>query len=135
MEKTFISDLYREPIILTPEDDSHYFFGYYDLRASQGKRHLCHRVQFMDRLPVAEEVAELGYLEDGKFVPFAKTTAWNFQQGALLQYHPFLKDTVYYNIFRDGKECTVTHNYATGEKTYTDRATACVTRARACGTC
>ena len=72
MDNRFVSELYREATIITPDDDAHYFFGYYDLRASQGKRHLCHRVQFMDRLPVAEDVAELGYLEDGKFVPFAK---------------------------------------------------------------
>ena len=123
---SFISDYYEKPQILTPDDGAHYFFGYYDMRASQGNRHLAHRVSFMDRLPTAEDVCELGYLEDGKFTSFATTTAWNFQQGAMLQDHPFLKDTVYYNIFRDGKECTVTHNYATGEKTYTDRATACV---------
>ena len=61
MGKRFISDIYREAKIITPVDDSHYFFGYYDLRASQGKRHLCHRVKFMDRLPEEGDVAELGY--------------------------------------------------------------------------
>ena len=71
MEQNFISDFYDEPQIITPDDDAHYFFGYYDLRASQGKRHLCHRVQFMDRLPVAEDVAELGYLENVIFISFA----------------------------------------------------------------
>ena len=126
MEKTFLSDIYQQAQIITPDDDAHYFFGYYDLRASQGSRHLCHRVQFMDRLPVAEDVAELGYLEDGEFIPFATTTAWNFQQGALLQYHPTKKDTVYYNVYEDGKFSTVTHNYATGEKRYTDRPVACI---------
>ncbi len=126
MEKNFISDYIAEPKIITPDDGGHYFFGYYDMRATQGNRHLAHRVEFMDRLPEADDVAQLGYLEDGKFTAFAETTAWNFQQGAMLQYHPFLEDTVYYNVFRDGKECTVTHNYVTGEKKYTDRATACV---------
>lgn len=126
MEQAFISDYYDAPKIITPNDGAHYFFGYYDMRATQGNRHLAHRVTFMDRLPEKDDVAQLGYLEDGKFFPFAETTAWNFQQGAMLQYHPFLQDTVYYNVFRDGKECTVTHNYATGEKKYTDRATACV---------
>lgn len=126
MEKSFISDIYCETKIITPEDDNHYFFGYYDLRASQGKRHLCHRVKFMDRLPEAEDVAELGYLEKGEFVPFATTTAWNFQQGALLQYHPYLQDTVYYNTYENGVFSTVTHNYATGEKKYTDRPVACI---------
>jgi len=71
-------------------------------------------------------VAELGYLEDGKFTAFATTTAWNFQQGAMLQYHPNLQDTVYYNVCENGKFSMVTHNYVTGEKKYTDRPTACV---------
>ena len=126
MEQKFISDLYAEPHIITPDDDNHYFFGYYDLRASQGSRHLCHRVKFMDRLPEADDVAELGYLEKGEFIPFATTTAWNFQQGALLQYHPYLLDTVYYNVYENGKFSTVTHNYTTGEKKYTDRPVACI---------
>lgn len=126
MNQPFISEYYEKPQIITPNDGGHYFFGYYDMRATQGKRHLAHRVQFMDRLPEKDDVAELGYLENGRFTPFATTTAWNFQQGAMLQYHPFLADTVYYNVFRDGKAVTVTHNYATGEKKYTDRATACV---------
>lgn len=122
----FISEYVNAPKIITPNDGAHYFFGYYDMRATQGNRHLAHRVSFMDRIPEADDVAQVGYLEEGVFTPFATTTAWNFQQGAMLQYHPFLTDTVYYNVFRDGKECTVTHNYATGKKKYTDRATACV---------
>lgn len=126
MENNFISAYYDGSRIITPNDGAHYFFGYYDMRATQGNRHLAHRVGFMDRIPEKDDVAELGYLEDGKFHAFATTTAWNFQQGAMLQYHPHLADTVYYNKFCDGRERTVTHNYATGEKKYTDRATACV---------
>ena len=44
----------------------------------------------------------------------------------MLQYHPFLENTVYYNVCENGKFSTVTHNFVTGEKKYTDRATACV---------
>lgn len=120
----FQSDYYSEAKIITPDDGGYYFFGYYDLRATQGMRHLAHRVSFMDRLPEAEDVAQLGYLENGTFTPFAETTAWNFQQGALLQYHPWLADTVYYNTIHEGRFCTVTHNYATGEKHFTDRPAA-----------
>lgn len=126
MEASFISEYYPEAKIITPDDGAHYFFGYYDMRATQGSRHLAHRVSFMDRLPVAEDAAQLGYLEDRKFTPFAETTAWNFQQGALLQYHPTLPDTVFYNVMEKGTPCTVIHNYATGEKKYTDRAAACI---------
>ena len=122
----FQSDYYKAPTIISPDDGYHYFFGYYDLRASRGKRHLAHRVAFMDRLPTAEDVAQLGYLEDGKFTAFAETTAWNFQQGALLQYHPVLADTVFYNTVHEGKFCTAVHQYETGEKRYTDRPAATV---------
>ena len=113
--------------IITPQDDHHYFFAYYDMRATgENGKHLCHRVPFFDRNPNADDVAELGYLDDGKFIKFAETTAWNFQQGAMLQYHPYLENTVYYNVCEDGKFMTVTHNIATGEKKYADRATACI---------
>ncbi len=127
MDERFLTEYGIKPEIITPDDDAHYFFGYYDMRAT-GKdgKHLCHRVSFMDRLPTAEDVAEIGYVENRKFTKIGTTTAWNFQQGAMLQYHPTKQDTVFYNVEKDGVFCTVTHNYATGEKKYTDRATACV---------
>ncbi|MBR4206020.1 MAG: hypothetical protein IKQ92_11125 [Clostridia bacterium] len=75
--------------IFTPDDGAHYFFGYYDLQPfdSTERSHLIHRVPFMDRLPEAGDIAELGEidLETGAFRRFAETTAWNFQQGAMLR--------------------------------------------------
>lgn len=125
--KEWISDVYHDFQILNPQDDAHYFFAYYDMRATgENGKHLCHRVPFMDRLQTADDRCELGYLEDGRFVKFAETTAWNFQQGAMLQYHPTLEHTVYYNVCENGTFKTVTHNYRTGEKRYADRATACI---------
>ncbi|MBQ7336022.1 MAG: hypothetical protein IJW92_06080 [Clostridia bacterium] len=125
--KPYISEYVPDFQILTPNDGAHYFFAYYDMRATgRGGKHLCHRVPFMDRLQTAGDVCELGYLDGGRFVKFAETSAWNFQQGAMLQYHPYLENTVYYNVCEDGKFMTVTHNFATGEKKYADRATACI---------
>ena len=124
-----ISDIYnaKDVQIITPDDGYHYFFGYYDMRATGASgKHLAHRVAFWNRLPTASDVAEIGYLENGRFYKFAETTAWNFQQGAMLQYHPYKENTVYYNVCENGKFMTVTHNYATGEKKYADRATACI---------
>jgi hypothetical protein len=124
-----ISDFKNEVQIITPRDEYHYFFAYYDMRATGdgiNQRHLCHRVKFMDRLPEADDVCEVGYLENGEFFKFAETTAWNFQQGAMLQYHPTREDTVYYNVCEDGVFKTVTHDLKSGEKRYTDMATACV---------
>lgn len=130
--KTIFADFSDEVKIITPEDEFHYFFGYYDMNATAtvGKcgRHLCHRVKFMDRLPLADDVCELGYLEEGKFIPFATTTAWNFQQGALLEYYKGEESLVHYNACIDGKFTTVTHNIDTGEKRYTDRPCANVSQ-------
>ena len=128
MEK-IISDFKEKVEIITPDDGYHYFFAYYDMRATGegiNQHHLCHRVKFMDRLPTCDDVCEVGYLQDRKFYKIGETTAWNFQQGAMLQYHPFKENTVFYNVVKDGNFCTVTHNFVSGEKSYTDRATACV---------
>ena len=114
------SDFYDKIKIITPKDDKFYFFGYYDLHPTQegGKKHLSHRTSFMDRLPEADDVCELGYIEDGKFTKFAETTAWNFQQGAMLTYHPTKKNTVFYNTIKDGNFVTAIHNYDSGEIKY-----------------
>ena len=125
--ENFISNHYRNCTIITPDDGAQYFFGYYDMRAvDENGRHLCHRVAFEDRLPLSDDVCEVGYLEQGVFYKIGQTTAWNFQQGAMLQYHPFLKNTVYYNVCENGKFMGLIHNYETGEKRYAERALACV---------
>lgn len=117
--------------ILTPNDGHHYFFGYYDLLAYDpaDRRHLLHRVtlDYRDRLPNKDDVAELGYVDTvtGEMTLFAETTAWNFQQGALLQWNPAKPDEeVIYNV-RDGKEfrCVI-HNLKTGKKRMAERAVA-----------
>ena len=114
--------------IITPDENNgyQYFFGYYDLNAysSDDSKHLCHRVKFMDRLPLKDDVAELCYIDlaTGELTVFAETTAWNFQQGAQLQWYS--DNEVLYNI-RDGEEYrSVIHNIVTGAKRYTDRAVA-----------
>ncbi|MBE6590023.1 MAG: hypothetical protein E7643_07570, partial [Ruminococcaceae bacterium] len=90
----FISKFADNCEIITPDDGAHYFFAYYDMRATGVRgRHLCHRVQFDDHLPTENDICEVGYLEDGVFYKIGETTAWNFQQGAMLQYHPFYEDT------------------------------------------
>lgn len=76
---------------LTPTDGQ-YFFGYYDVAAwsADESHHLCHRVAFQDRLPEPTDVAVLGMIgmKDKQFTPLAETTAWNFQQGSMLQWNP-----------------------------------------------
>jgi len=94
------------PLVRLTHGEGHYFFGYYDVAAFDpaGRRHLYHKVAFMDRLPTSADAAELGVLDlaTGRETPFAATTAWNFQQGAMLQWNPAAPDReVVYNV-RDG---------------------------------
>ena len=101
---------------ITPDDGFHYFFGYYDLCPydSGGSRHLAHRVKFADRLPRPNDPAELGYLEDERFFPFAETSAWNFQQGSLLRWNPRAQNGIIYNTRAGAGFCTALRNLTTG---------------------
>ncbi len=87
--------------------EEHNFFGYYDVQAwdYQDKYHLCHKVEFMDRMPEPEDVARLGFVDrdTGAFTLLDTTTAWCFQQGAFLQWNPAGSSReVFYNI-REGE--------------------------------
>ena len=104
--------------IISPVD-GHYFFGYYDLQPfdSTGRYHLCHRVEFEDRIPEPDDKCTVGMIDlsNNQFIPFGETTAWNFQQGAMLQW--FMDDNhVIYNIRQDNKFKSCVQNIITGEK-------------------
>ena len=79
---------YMTKNIISPADEMQYFFGYYDLQPydNTGERHLAHRVRFSDRAPGIGDLAELGFVSGKRFYKIAETAAWNFQQGAMLQW-------------------------------------------------
>ena len=69
----------------------HHFFGYYDkFPWNANSRYMIGlETEFMDRPPTAEDRAVIGLidLEDGnRWKPLAETTAWNWQQGTMLQW-------------------------------------------------
>lgn len=69
----------------------HHFFGYYDKTPwdETGRYLLANEIGFADRQPAASDELVLGMvdLKDGdKFVPLAKTVAWCWQQGTMLQW-------------------------------------------------
>ncbi|HOL66541.1 MAG TPA: hypothetical protein PKX93_03680, partial [bacterium] len=68
------------------------FFGYYDKCPwdEEGKYFLFHRVKFENRPPTADDRAEICLLDiNSKEVEvIGQTAAWNFQQGAMLQWLP-----------------------------------------------
>lgn len=116
MEK--LRDAKAEIKIINQEDGYYYFFGYYDLQPfdPDDRYHLCHRVKFMDRLPLKDDICELGVLdpETKEFIKYSETTAWNFQQGAMLQW--FVPgESIVYNV-REGEGFnTEIKNIQTGE--------------------
>ncbi|MBQ9938398.1 MAG: hypothetical protein IJO96_02590 [Oscillospiraceae bacterium] len=120
---------------ITPDDGYHYFFGYYDLQPydKKSERHLAHRVKFVDRLPTAEDIAELGYitLKDKQFHKVAESRAWNFQQGTLMQW--FDDDSIIYNDFIDGDYRAVIKNVNDGSERIICKPLACLSEDRKYG--
>lgn len=82
-----------QPRLASPRDGWHTWFGYYDTCpwSSDGTRLLAHRARFCDRFPAPEDACEIGFIEGWdtdtpRFVRLAESTAWNWQQGARLQW-------------------------------------------------
>lgn len=119
-----------DPIRLTKEDGQ-YFFGYYDIPAfSQNMQyHLCHRASFWRRLPQRDDVVELGMIDikSKEFFKLAETTAWNFQQGAMLQWSPKSpNDEIIFNIRQDADYRGVVMNINTHQKRLLDKPVASI---------
>ncbi|HDP34555.1 MAG TPA: hypothetical protein ENN29_05540 [Candidatus Hydrogenedentes bacterium] len=105
---------------LTRGPKSHWF-GYYDkYQFDPGNRYaLCMQVDFENRAPTPEDEIVLGMidLEDNdKWIPFAASTAWCWQQGCMLQWLPGSDSEVIYNVRKDGRYMAVIQDVVTGEK-------------------
>jgi len=94
---------HREPERVSPDDGAHWFVGYYDKQpwSADGSRLLAHRAAFCDRFPDASDPCEVGCIDlaSGDFARVAATHAWNWQQGAMLQW--FEHDGVECLLFND----------------------------------
>lgn len=107
--------------------DGEYFFGYYDLAAFNGKLHLAHKASFADRLQMPGDAVQFGVIdiENGKFETLGQTRAWNFQQGAMLQWNPAApKREIIYNCLLDGTYAAAVMDIETGKTRYLDRPVA-----------
>lgn len=120
---------------IVPDDNYHYFFGYYDLQPydKNCKRHLAHKVSFADRLPTENDIVEVGYItvEDRIFYKVGESRAWNFQQGALLSW--FDEENIIYNDFLDGEYFAVVQNVQTFESRRICKPLACISADRKYG--
>lgn len=95
-----------EPLTRVPR---HHFFGYYEKSPwnASGTRVLAHEAGFNDRPPRADDRVTVGVVrldEAGRrFEPLATAHAWNWQQGAMLQWHPADPEHLFvHNDRRDG---------------------------------
>lgn len=109
------------PTPLTPDDDQHYWFGYFDKspyrpepRAGGVTPLLAHRASFVDRFPSATDHADLGLIDPRArtFEAIARSHAWNWQQGAHLQWFrdpadPARPIRIIYNDRRDNRPVAV----------------------------
>lgn len=71
----------------------HHFFGYYEKPPwnASGRLLLAHEADFNDRPPDPNDSVTVGTLcldDNNRFTALGKTQAWNWQQGAMLQWHP-----------------------------------------------
>jgi hypothetical protein len=110
----------------------HHFFGYYDKQQwdATGRYLLCQEVSFMDRPPREEDRITIGMidLKDGnKWYPLAQAAAWNWQQGAMLQWLPSAPDRlVIHNDRVHTRFVSVIHDVHTGQCRILDRPIYCV---------
>lgn len=94
-----------QPVTTGPK---HHFFGYYEKspwNASQTLM-LAHEADFNDRAPTADDQVRVGiiHLGDNRFEPLAESRAWNWQQGAMLAWHPADPErTFVHNDRREGE--------------------------------
>jgi hypothetical protein len=84
-------DVLKLPAQAVTKGPKHHFFGYYDKSPwdKTGRYLLANEIGFVDRQPDAGDELTVGMvdLKDGeKFVPLARTVAWCWQQGTMLQW-------------------------------------------------
>lgn len=113
------------------EKNGHFFFGYYDIPAfSQNQKfHLAHRTDLWDRLPNSDEPAKIGVidLQNNKFIQVTETSAWNFQQGSMLQWHPSEPNSkIIFNTKEENQIKSIILDINTQEKKILESPVACV---------
>ena len=82
----------HDPLMAVTSGPKHHFFGYYEKspwNASQTLL-LAHEADFNDRPPKADDACGIGVVQLGerRFEPLAESLTWNWQQGAMLAWHP-----------------------------------------------
>lgn len=119
----------------------HHFFGYYDKMQwdATGRYLLGLEVPFADRSPNPDDKATIGIIDlqaNNRFEPLAETTAWNWQQGTMLQWLGSAPDRlIIYNDRIGDQYVAVIRDVHSGETTTLPRAVYAVSRDGTQGVC
>jgi hypothetical protein len=104
-----------KPIQISENGKEHFFASYYGINSfSKNQRYVTVlETDVRAKIPEATDTATLGLidLQTNRFIPIAKTTAWNFQQGCMAHWlatHP--DSVIIYNDYRNGKFVSVILN-------------------------
>jgi hypothetical protein len=96
-----------------------HFFGYYEKTPwdLSGRYLLALEADYTGKRPSPDDTAVVGMIDLGnndRWIPLAETHAWNWQQGAMLQWRPGSHDEILYNDRRDGRFVGIVRNVHTG---------------------
>jgi hypothetical protein len=127
------SDAPRGRIERLTRGPNHHFFGYYGICPwnQSGRYLLSLQTSFQDHMPDRDEPAVIGLVEatTGKFSAVGRTSAWNFQQGAMLHWNPLHPESeVIYNDRRGNEIISVILDVNTGRIRQLPRAVSAVSR-------
>lgn len=109
------------PIRAITKGPRHHWFGYYDKLQfdPSGRFVLGMEVDFEHRSPRPDDVIRLGMvdLHDGdRWTEIGQSSAWNWQQGCMLQWRPGHADEVFWNDRQDGQFVCHILNVQTGKR-------------------
>lgn len=82
----------RDRLRAVTNGPKHHFFGYYEKTPWNTSKTLllAHEADFNDRPPTPDDCLSIGVVQltDNRFEPLGTSLAWNWQQGAMLTWHP-----------------------------------------------
>lgn len=109
-------------LCVSPNDNSEYFFGYYDKSPwdISGRYMICMRAKdtWSEPDPIGPaDILLIDTKNNNTTRKVATVHTWNVQQGCMAQWlGPDFKNRILYNDMRDGKYCSVILNVDTGEE-------------------
>ncbi len=106
------------PYKMYKQVDKHLFFGYYDLQQMNGAQDklLAHRLA-KDADPACDSI-DIGWIDrtTEQFYQIAQSSAWCWQQGSRLRWHPIDEKLILFNNLQNDSYCTEIWDTVSGQK-------------------